>query len=104
MLFLFEDKVMAVSQPATFNEEWSDERVYAYLNHLPPTGVNADYHVLYNAYKHMRPYDFERLIKKFKEDGRNIEATNPQGETIAQTISAFPKHSLPFLEILKKYS
>ncbi|MEW4938930.1 hypothetical protein ABKJ23_13385, partial [Acinetobacter baumannii] len=25
---------MALSQPATFNEEWSDERVFAYLNQL----------------------------------------------------------------------
>jgi len=32
---------MALSQPATFNEEWSDERVFAYLNQLPPTGVNG---------------------------------------------------------------
>ena len=37
---------MALSQPATFNEEWSDERVFAYLNQLPPSGVNADFHGL----------------------------------------------------------
>lgn len=29
---------MALSQPATFNEEWSDERVFAYLTQLPPEG------------------------------------------------------------------
>ncbi len=27
---------MALSQPATFNEEWSDERVFADLTQLPP--------------------------------------------------------------------
>ncbi len=56
---------MALSQPATFNEEWSDERVFAYLNQLPPNGVNADFHVLYHAFKHMRPNDYERLLTKF---------------------------------------
>ena len=35
---------MALSQPATFNEEWSDERVFAYLTQLPPEGVNGDFH------------------------------------------------------------
>ena len=40
---------MALSQPATFNEEWSDERVFAYLTQLPPVGVNGDFHVLYHA-------------------------------------------------------
>ena len=34
---------MALSQPATFNEEWSDERVFAYLTQLPPEGVNGDF-------------------------------------------------------------
>lgn len=91
---------MAVSQPATFNEEWSDERVFAYLNHLPPHGVNADFHVLYNAYKHMRAHDFKRLLLQFKADGRNIEATNPQGQTIYDVIKTFPRQRDEFLDIL----
>lgn len=53
---------MALSQPATFNEEWSDERVFAYLDQLPPEGTNTDFHVLYHAFKHMRPFDYERLL------------------------------------------
>lgn len=95
---------MALSQPATFNEEWSDERVFAYLNHLPPVGVNADYHVLYNAYKHMRPFDFERLLTKFVADGRDLNATNPQGQTIADTIAQFPRQKDGFLEVLAKFA
>lgn len=95
---------MAVSQPATFNEPWSDERVFAYLNQLPPTGVNADYHVLYNAYKHMRAYDFERLLVQFVADGRDIHAKNPQGQTIAEVIAQFPRHRDEFLAILQKFS
>ncbi|MFS1546115.1 PA4642 family protein [Acinetobacter baumannii] len=89
---------MALSQPATFNEEWSDERVFAYLNQLPPNGVNADFHVLYHAFKHMRPNDYERLLTKFVADGRDINATNPEGERIHDVIAKFPRQSAPFLE------
>lgn len=83
---------MALSQPATFNEPWSDERVFAYLQQQPPTGVNADFHVLYTAYKHMRPHDFERLLQRFTADGRDVSASNPQGQTLAQVIQHYPLH------------
>ncbi|MEB3754742.1 PA4642 family protein [Acinetobacter sp. MD2(2019)] len=95
---------MAVSQPATFNEEWSDERVFAYLNHLPPQGINADFHVLYNAYKHMRANDFERLLTQFTADGRNLNATNPEGQSIADVIATYPRQSTEFLAVLKKFA
>ncbi|OUY07726.1 PA4642 family protein [Acinetobacter populi] len=95
---------MAVSQPATFNEEWSDDRVFAYLNQLPPQGVNADYHVLYNAFKHMRSFDFERLLTKFVADGRDVNAKNPQGQTIADVIAQYPSQSTAFLEVLAKFA
>ena len=91
---------MAVSQPATFNEEWSDERVFAYLNHLPPHGVNADFHVLYNAFKHMRAHDFKRLVDQFLKDGRDIQVTNPEGHTIQDVIAQFPRQRDEFLAIL----
>lgn len=94
---------MAVSQPATFNEAWTDERVFAYLNHLPPTGVDADYHVLYNAYKHMRAFDFERLLTQFVADGRNIHAKNPQGQSIADVIAQYPRQSAEYLSILARF-
>ena len=95
---------MALSQPATFNEAWSDERVAGYLNHLPPAGENADFHVLYHAYKQMRPHDFERLLNLFTQAGRSLEATNSHGESIGQLIARFPEHSQPFQEVLAKFS
>lgn len=95
---------MALSQPATFNEPWSDERVLAYLNHQPPAGVDADFHVLYNAYKHMRPHDFERLLVAFKQAGRNVSATDPQGRLLAEVIAIHPLHAAPFIELLRQYS
>lgn len=95
---------MAFAQPATFNEPWSDERVFAYLKHLPPAGVDADYHVLYSAYKHMRPFDFERLLVQFKADGRNVSATDEHGRTLAQVIAAHPSQSSEFIELLTRFA
>ena len=95
---------MALSQPATFNEEWSDERVFAYLNQLPPQGVNADFHVLYHAYKHMRPSDYQRLLTQFVADGRDVNATNPEGQRIHDVIAKFPRHSSDFLSVLAQFA
>ncbi len=95
---------MAFNQPATFNEEWSDQRIFAFLNQLPPEGVDADFHVLYGAYKHMRPFDYERLLVKFKELGRRVDAQDNQGRTLAQVISAHPSQNVEFLELLAKFS
>jgi hypothetical protein len=95
---------MAFNQPATFNEEWPDARVSAFLNHLPPDGTDADFHVLYDAYKHMRPLDFERLLVKFTGQGRNVNALDNKGRTVAQIISSHPSQNAPFLALLAKFS
>lgn len=95
---------MAFAQPATFNEEWTDARVYTYLNQLPPTGVDADFYVLYHAFKHMRAYDYERLLVKFVADGRNLNATNPQGQRIHDVIAEYPRQKDAFLEVLAKFN
>ena len=95
---------MALSQPATFNEAWSDERVFAYLNQLPPAGVNADFHVLYHAFKHTRPSDYERLLTQFVADGHDVNATNPEGQRIHDVIAEFPRQKDGFLEVLAKFA
>lgn len=95
---------MALSQPATFNEEWSDERVFAYLNQLPPEGTDADFHVLYHAFKHMRPTDYERLIVEFLAQGRNLNATDADGQRIHDVIAQFPRQAQPFLDVLAKFA
>ena len=102
---LFLDGVrMALSQPTTFNEAWSDERVFAYLQQQPPIGVNADFHVLYTAYKHMRPHDFERLLERFSADGREVNATNGQGQTLAEVVAQYPLHRAEFLALLQRFA
>ena len=91
---------MALSQPARFGEDWSDDRVRGYLNRQPPAGVNADFHVLNTAYKHMRAYDFERFVCFFLEEGRDINAVNEDGKTLLDLVKAHPI-SLDFVHILE---
>ena len=91
---------MALSQPARFGEDWNDDRVRGYLDRQPPAGVSADFHVLQTAYKHMRAYDFERLIALFLEDGRNINALNENGKTLLDLVRENPV-SVDFVHILE---
>lgn len=95
---------MALSQPATFNEEWSDDRVFAYLSQQPPEGENSDFHVLYHAYKHMRPTDYQRLLTQFIADARDLNATNSKGQRIHDVIAEFPRQSDDFLKVLASFA
>lgn len=95
---------MSRSQPATFNEAWSDDRVFAYLNHLPTNGESADFAVLYQAYKHMRTADFERLLTKFIADGRDVNATNKDGQRIHDVVKNHASFADSFTEVLAKFS
>ncbi len=95
---------MALSQPATFNEAWSDKLVFAYLNQLPPEGVNRDFHVLSHAFKHMRPADYQRLLTQFTADGRDVNAQNPEGQRIHDIIAQYPRQSEGFLEVLAQFA
>jgi hypothetical protein len=90
---------MALTQPAKFGEEWNDDRVKSYLNRLPPDGVNADFNVLYTAYKHMRANDFERFLVFFLAEGRDINACNPEGKTLLDLVREHPT-SAEFVAVL----
>jgi hypothetical protein len=92
---------MAFTQPATFDELWSDERVKGYLHRQPPAGENADFNALYTAYKHMRATDFERFLVFFAAEGRDIHALNPYGKTLLDLVKDHPTSSA-FVELLSR--
>lgn len=93
---------MSVSQPARFGEDWSDERIAGYLDRLPPAGDNADFNVLYTAYKHMRLDDFQRFLLAFAKQGRDINGTNSQGQTMLTLVSGHAQ-SEGFAEALRAH-
>lgn len=68
------------------DEQRSDEQLRFFLGVQPPAGVDADFHALEIAYRNMKPDEFERFVGFFKAEGRNIQAKNPVGETIADVL------------------
>jgi len=52
----------------------------------------------------MRPADYERLLTQFVADGRDVNATNPEGQRIHDVIAEFPRQSAEFLAVLAKFA
>jgi hypothetical protein len=49
------------------DEHRTDEQVRELLHVLPPAGFDADFHALHNAYKCLKPDEFEVFVVSFKE-------------------------------------
>jgi len=91
----------ARTQPATRNEEWSDERVQSFLELEPPAGVPADYAVLLKAYRGMTAELFARFVRFFVDAGRDINARLENGSTILDHISEH-RRSAEYVAALEK--
>ena len=72
------------------DEVWTEERVKDFLSVQAPADIDPDYNVLLKAYQSMRLENFEEFVDFFVEAGRNINATNPDGET---ALSIIKQHS-----------
>lgn len=90
---------MSVSQPANFNETWSEKRIEGFLAHQPPAGESADFHALYNAYKHMRDSDFSLFLEHFKAAKRDIHAVNGLGLSLLDIVKTHAQ-SQAFADLL----
>ncbi|MCB1671072.1 MAG: PA4642 family protein [Gammaproteobacteria bacterium] len=77
----------ARTQPATRNEEWSDERLSEFLGLQPPASMPADYAVLLKAYRGMTADLFARFVPLFVAAGRDVNATLDNGSTILDHLS-----------------
>lgn len=67
-------------------EVFTDERVKGFLQFQPPEGVNADFHILEKAYRGMIAENFATFLEFFTADGRDINATGPDGKTLKQQL------------------
>jgi len=79
------------TQIATRNEDWSDERLRAFLTLEPPAGMPADYNILLKAYRGMTAELFARFIPFFVEDGRDLNVSLPGGGTFLDLVSQHRK-------------
>jgi len=91
----------ARTQPATRNEEWSDERIRLFLEVQPPAGIPADYAVLLKAYRGMTADLFARFVPFFVEAGRDINARLEDGSTILDHIAEH-RRSGEYMAVLEK--
>jgi hypothetical protein len=88
------------TQPAVRDEWWSDERVKSFLALESSQDETPDFHILQKAYRGMVPEAFSRFVGFFIEEGKNLNETNKQGETLLQIVSAH-RNSGEYAEILK---
>lgn len=79
------DKKKVIGEPMT------DEQIKVFLDFPAEDGVSADFHVLEKAYRALRAEDFERFIVFFQEQGRDLNAQDPQGRTLLSHIEAHQK-------------
>ena len=68
------------------DEVWTKQRVIDFLEVKPAEDIEADFHVLLKAYQSMRVENFEEFVGFFVADGRNINATNPEGGTVLSIV------------------
>ena len=94
---------MRPDKQKVIDEVWDDERIEGFL-HKTPMGdeKNRDFSALLNAYRSMRPADFERFVARFKALDRDLNATSNDGQTLLQLISTH-RHGADFREILLRH-
>lgn len=88
------------TQPATRNEEWSDERIKAFLELEPPQSVPASYHILTKAYRGMLPEHFARFVPFFVAAGHDINVTLADGSTFLDHVARH-RAATPYVNVLE---
>jgi len=74
-------------------EVFDEARVRSFLEVETYEGIDTDYLALERAYRGMKAENFATFVQFFVEDGRNINAKNPQGRTLLQVASEHrPSH------------
>ncbi|PCI80981.1 MAG: hypothetical protein COB20_02480 [SAR86 cluster bacterium] len=89
------------TQQATRDEEWSDERLKAGLDVLPPEGLPHDYNILLRAYRGMTAELFARFIVFYSDAGHDINVSLKDGSTFLDLVSRHRK-SGEYGEILRQ--
>lgn len=89
------------TQIATRNEEWTDERLRAFLALQPPASLPEDYNILLKAYRGMTEELFARFIPLFVADGRDLNVTLEDGSTFLDLVSSHRK-SEDYVAILEQ--
>lgn len=91
---------MRPDKQKVIDEVWDDARVESFLHKLPLGDEEPSYSILLNAYRAMRPDDFERFMVMYRAAGRDPKARSRAGETLRESIAGH-RHAGPFRRILE---
>ena len=83
-------------------EMLDDERIKCFLDYEAPKGVDSDFHVLEKAYRGMGAENFMTFLKFFSAANRNINATNPEGQSLLD-IASTHRHADDYVAALKQH-
>ena len=81
-------------------EVFDDERVKSFLDYQAPKGVSTDFHLLEKAYRGMNIDNFVTFLGFFKEAGRDLNATNSDGKTLAE-VAGEHGHGVDYVDALR---
>lgn len=93
--------VLKKDKKKVLGEHFDDERIKGFLLLQPPAGTDPDFHVLEKAYRGMIAENFATFIQFFVAAGRNLNATNPRGQTILDIVRQH-RHADEYIDVLIK--
>lgn len=83
------------------DEVWTEARIREFLHVQPAEEVEADFHMLRKAYTAMRLEDFEDFVGYFLEEGRDLNAPDPQGRTVLSYLKEH-RRATGYIEVLER--
>ncbi|TXS96378.1 hypothetical protein FV139_02460 [Parahaliea maris] len=91
---------MKKDKEKVIDEVWTEDHVRSFLNVRAHDGTNDDFHMLLKAYQSMRASDFELFVGMFKEQGRDINASNREGRSVLSIVTEH-RHGGDYAEVLR---
>ena len=92
---------MRKDKEKVLDEVWTEDRVRSFLDIRSHDEVTRDFHMLLKAYQSMRAEDFAKFLDFFTDAGHNVNASNPQGETVLAIVSEH-RNSGEYADLLKQ--
>lgn len=77
---------MKKDKAKVIDEVWTEVRIKGFLTLKSYDEVETDFHMLLKAYQSMRRSDFEKFVDFFVAEGRSVNATNPEGQTVLSIV------------------
>ena len=77
---------MRKDKEKVLDEVWTEDHVRSFLNVRSHDGTDEDFHMLLKAYQSMRASDFELFLQFFREQNRNLNATDREGRTVLDIV------------------